>query len=210
MDGTSESGYPAADFAPLCGGTGTSGSKEAYYSFTLTQPTHIELSSEGEGAFESAVFLYNSAPGSITTVTVNNTHENADTAADLCDIFSHVDTVVQGANLRDAFNDFVKPVVPCNTFGDPNDNPIEIITATTDQVYKFTPTANGTARIEVRATGSHGGLHAVAVFDGKPPVSDIGAPIDLFDASTLTPIRRVRCARRTATAATSTGSARPA
>ena len=45
-------------------------------------------------AFESAVFLYNSSPGSVSTVTVDNTHETADTAANLFDIQMKYGSVV--------------------------------------------------------------------------------------------------------------------
>ncbi len=53
-----------------------------------------------------------------------------------------------------------------------------------DHVYKFTPSADGTVRVNAATSG--GAYEAVAIYDGPPPISGAIGSVQLFDASKLT------------------------
>jgi cysteine-rich repeat protein len=61
-----------------------------------------------------------------------------------------------------------------------------------DQVYKFTPSADGTVRIEVNQL-SGSAYPAVAIYDGPPPISGAIGAHALFDAGAMTPAPAAGC-----------------
>jgi hypothetical protein len=52
-----------------------------------------------------------------------------------------------------------------------------------EHVYKFTPTADGTVRINTATLGAY--YQAVAIYDGPPPINGAIGSVQLFDASKL-------------------------
>jgi cysteine-rich repeat protein len=150
---------------------------------------------DGEGlpgfGFDPVVFLYSSPPGVVTTINAadpngdgntsdSNTHINAATALNLGDVFGQVDTKVINADLGNANtgNTYAKGVVSCNTYSGAEPPGAK------DQIYKFTPSADGTVRVNVSTSGA--AYHAVAIYDGPPPIAGAIGVTQVFDTSKLT------------------------
>ncbi|MDD9971945.1 MAG: C-type lectin domain-containing protein, partial [Myxococcales bacterium] len=179
----SSGAYGTAEFSDTVSGISCDAkdsAEDVMLRFTLTKPTELELrvedgntsgvQSDQSALFDPVIALYSVPPGQSASADASaNTHERASVALHLGDPISAVQTTTSGATLAVATaDDYSDAVSGCGA-----------ALAAQDQVYSFTPSVNGTVRVEAEPTVAS--PLKLSVFDGPPPASTPNVPVDEFD-----------------------------